>query len=160
MTAAIALAVLEAFGPARRAHAGAEVRARIYAAQVELAATAARIDPYLVVALIERESSWEPYAVGDADDRGLMQVREAAWKAVGPRNASFDAAFKVPLNIRTGTHWMAVKRKDCRTADPLLWLSAYHGGACRPSTYSRAIVARAVVLRGLGARLVAAGRGR
>jgi len=157
--AAIAIAVLEAFGPARRAHAGAETRARIYAAQVELAAGASRIDPYLVVALIERESSWNPHAVGKALERGLTQVSPTggAWEAFGPRGASWDAAFSVPVNIRVGVLWMAKKRRHCGTSDPVLWLSAYRGGVCRSTAYSRWIVARAGELRGIGNRVVAGG---
>ena len=158
MKAAIALAILEAFGPARRAHPGAEARARIYAAQVELAAGAAQVDPFLVVALIERESSWNPRAVGAAGERGVMQIHPAggAWAKYGPAGASWDAAFNVPTNIRVGTLWMAWKRRHCGTSDPRLWLSAYQGGRCRATTYSRAIVARAAALRTLGGRLVVA----
>ena len=155
MTAALALAVLEAFGPTRRAHAGAEARARIYAAQVELAAAAARVDPYIVVALIERESSWHEGEVGKKGELGLMQLLPHSNATKGFEH-HLSALLKAPVNIRVGVAWMAHKRYACHCVNPLIWLSAYKGLPCRPSTYSRAIVARAAELRALGGRLVVA----
>lgn len=158
MTAAIALAILEAFGPGRRAHPGAEARARIYAAQVELAAGAARIDPFLVVALIERESGWHEGAIGARGEIGLMQLLPHSAATKGYEH-HLSALFKPPVNIRVGVAWMARKRQACRTADPVKWLSAYKGIGCRPTTYSRAIVARAAALRALGKKVVVAADG-
>jgi len=160
-TAALALAVLECFSPARRAHAGAEVSARLYAAQVELAATASRIDPYLVVALIERESGWHEGAVGAAGEVGLCQLKPHTDATKG-YDAHPSVLFRAPVNIRLGVAWMAHSRAMCRTSDPLLFLSVYKGikkrrGKCVVSAYSRAIVARAAALRAQGARLVVAG---
>jgi Transglycosylase SLT domain len=160
MTVALALAILECFGPARRAHPGAEARAQTYAAQVDFAATSSRVDPYLVVALIERESSWIEGAVGKRGEIGLMQVtpRTEATKGYDTRLLEL---FKVAVNIRVGVRWMDVKRRRCGTDDPLLWLSAYKGGVCRSSPYSRGIVARALELRlrSLGGNVELAKRG-
>ncbi len=152
-TAALALAIMECFSAGHRAHPGAEARARIYAAQVELAATAARIDPFLVVALIERESGWHEMAVGSRGEVGLLQLLPHTEPTRG-YDAHPSALFNPPINIRLGVAWMAVKRRRCHTADPLLWLSSYRGGKCRPTPYSRAIVARAGELRGIAQNLV------
>ena len=156
MTAAIALAILEAIGPARRAHAGAEVRARLYAAQVELAATPVRIDPYLVVALIERESGWHEGAIGAKGELGLGQLLPHS-DAIRGYERHPSAVLKAPINIRLTVAWMAHKRAACRTADPVTWLSAYKGLRCGPSRYSRWIVARAGELRELALGLAEGG---
>lgn len=151
MTAALALAILECWSPCRRVHPGAEARARIYAAQVELAATASRIDPYLVVALIERESSWHEGAVGKRGELGLGQLMPHS-DATRGYEAHPAALLHAPVNIRLTVAWMAHSRASCQTPNPLAWLSLYkgikkRGGVCVASAYSRGIVARAGELR-------------
>lgn len=163
MKAAIALAILEAFGPGRRAHNGAEVRARLYAAQVELAAGAARIDPFLVVALIERESGWHEGAIGARGELGLGQLMPHSDATRGYEHHP-AAVLKAPINIRLTVAWMDHVRTVCRTPDPLLFLSSYkgvkkRGGKCVATPYSRAIVARAAALGALGKNVVVAAGG-
>ena len=153
MTAALALAIMECFSRTHRAQAGAEARARIYAAQVELAAATARIDPFLVGALIERESSWHETAVGKKGELGLLQLLPHSDATKG-FETHLSALLKAPVNIRVGVAWMVHKRYACRRANPLVWLSAFKGLPCGASKYSRAVVARAAELRAISAALL------
>lgn len=161
MKAALALAIMECLGPARRANPGAEVRARLYAAQIEYVAVPARIDPYLVVALIERESGWHEGAVGKRGELGLGQLMPHS-DATRGYDSHPSVLLMYPVNIRLTVAWLVHVRAVCRTPDPALFLSAYkgikkRGGKCVATGYSRAIVARAGALRGMAAGLVVSG---
>jgi soluble lytic murein transglycosylase-like protein len=60
----------------RRMPALAEARRQALARTIVAEAQAARIDPLLVLALIQVESSFDPQAISGAGARGLMQLRE------------------------------------------------------------------------------------
>ncbi len=69
------------------------------------------IDPFLVRALIWRESNFKPMTHGAADERGLMQVRPVVgeeWaKAKKVQNFDPDQLYDVETNIRVGTWRLA-----------------------------------------------------
>lgn len=161
LTAQLAVALLHVIGPQRAASPGMAVTTRIWAAQVVLASEASKIDPYLVVALIERESGWHEGYIGAKGELGLGQLMPHSDATRGYDHHP-SVLLRVPVNIRLTVAWMAHVRSVCRTPDPALWLSVYkgirkRGGRCVASPYSRWIVARAGALNALGARLVAAG---
>jgi soluble lytic murein transglycosylase-like protein len=100
-------------------------------------ARGARLDPVLVLAVIEVESGWDPDAVSNRDARGLMQLRGPALEgeALGSRLASTDA--RDPLvNVRAGVRYLG--RLVHRFQDPELALVAYNAGPNRLAAYLRA----------------------
>ncbi len=68
------------------------------------------MDPFLIRALIWRESKFEPQTHGDADERGLMQVTPDAgelWaKANKIANFQPDDLYDPTTNIRAGTWYL------------------------------------------------------
>ncbi len=62
-------------------------------------ATRARLDPELVLALIEVESNFDRFAVSSADARGLMQVMPFWTRELGRPD---DNLFEVRTNLRYG----------------------------------------------------------
>lgn len=86
-------------------------------------AKAAQLDPLLVLALIEIESSFDRYAVSRAGAQGLMQVM-SFWKQEIGRNE--DNLINTETNLRYGTTILAhyLKRAD---GDITEALSRYNG---------------------------------
>jgi soluble lytic murein transglycosylase len=70
-------------------------------------ATAHKIDPYIVAALIGQESTFQPNARSVANAWGLMQIVPATGRrlarSLGMRSFSTDALTKPEINIRLGT---------------------------------------------------------
>ena len=80
---------------------GAESRREIAKVVWEVAAHY-EIDPYLVLAIIEVESSYNPRAVGGAGEYGLMQLH--------PKYHRLRAPFSIKENIWRGVAYL----KECR----------------------------------------------
>lgn len=59
-----------------------------------------RFNPYLVMALIQVESGFNPYAVSKSGAYGLMQVNYPVWK--NELNIDLQKIFKVEYNIELG----------------------------------------------------------
>jgi soluble lytic murein transglycosylase-like protein len=97
----------------------------------------ARLDPVLVLAVIEVESGWDPGAVSSRDARGLMQLRTPAieGEAAGGRLASADPHDPM-VNVRAGIRYLG--RLLHRFQDAELALVAYNAGPNRLATYLRA----------------------
>jgi soluble lytic murein transglycosylase-like protein len=95
------------------------------------------LDPVLVLAIIEVESSWDPDAVSERDARGLMQLRRSALEgeARGGRLPSADPHDPL-VNVRAGIRYYARLLRRFRDAD--LALVAYNAGPNRLSGYLRA----------------------
>jgi soluble lytic murein transglycosylase-like protein len=66
---------------------------------VHYEAKRARLQPELVLALIEVESNFNPYAISGAGARGLMQVMPFWLKEIGKPG---DSLFRVRTNLRYG----------------------------------------------------------
>jgi soluble lytic murein transglycosylase len=89
-----------------------------------------KIDPLMIVAVIDRESGFHVRKHGTHGEIGLMQVkpRTARWIA---RRRGIPWTGKQQLedpamNIRIGTAYLAMLRDQFRT--PELYLTAYNGG--------------------------------
>jgi soluble lytic murein transglycosylase len=92
------------------------------------------VDPFLVRALIWRESRFDPLTHGDADEHGLMQVRPDVgqmWaKANKIEDYKDDDLYDPETNIRVGTWYLnrALKRWS-QTDDPVPFaLAEYNAG--------------------------------
>jgi soluble lytic murein transglycosylase len=92
------------------------------------------VDPFLVRALIWRESRFDPLTHGDADEHGLMQVTPEVgemWaKATKVEDFKDDDLYIPETNIRAGTWYLnrALKRWST-TDDPVTFaLAEYNAG--------------------------------
>lgn len=137
-TLAIAAAILRLAGHPAATGAPA-VRARILAAVIVEEAARANVNPYLVVAIIQKESGFNPQARGDHGDLGLMQIRRVT--AVPPKFAHLtDAALMQPRwNIRLGLMHLGVMIAACN-GNMTGGLAKYNGGRCRSSPYAREVL--------------------
>lgn len=63
------------------------------------------INPNIALAQIQRESSFNPRAVGSSGERGLGQFMKATWDRFG--NGSFDNAFDPVMNLDAWGNYMA-----------------------------------------------------
>jgi soluble lytic murein transglycosylase len=92
------------------------------------------VDPFLVRALIWRESKFEPLTHGQADEHGLMQVTPdvgAMWaKANKVEDYTSESLYNAETNIRAGTWYLerALKHWE-QTDDPVTFaLAEYNAG--------------------------------
>jgi soluble lytic murein transglycosylase-like protein len=99
---------------------------------------AARLDPVLVLAIIEVESGWEPDAVSNRGARGLMQLRPATLQSEA-RDGGFSAADGdgPATNVRAGIRYFARMVRQFGDAD--LALVAYNAGPTRLASYVQAV---------------------
>ena len=108
----------------------------------EPALDARHVSEKLVDAIIQIESSGNPYAVGSRGERGLMQIMPRTWKKVTRRlygkALPFDYAFDPDVNRIVGTYYLdelhrfLVKHKDKWQADERsLLLASYNAGPNR-----------------------------
>lgn len=63
-----------------------------------------RLDPILLFALMQQESTFNPQAVGAAGERGLMQLTRTTAGEVG---LSWDDAFRISANTCAGAAYLA-----------------------------------------------------
>jgi soluble lytic murein transglycosylase-like protein len=95
------------------------------------------LDPVLVLAIIEVESSWDPGAVSERDAHGLMQLRRPALEGEARCGRLPSTDPHDPLvNVRAGIRYYA--RLLSRFEDVELALVAYNAGPGRLSSYLRA----------------------
>jgi soluble lytic murein transglycosylase len=92
------------------------------------------VDPFLVRALIWRESRFNPLTHGSADEHGLMQVTPDVgqmWaKAIKKENYKDDDLYDPETNIRAGTWYLnRALKKWSQTDDPATFaLAEYNAG--------------------------------
>ncbi|RKH17663.1 lytic transglycosylase [Corallococcus sp. CA047B] len=103
---------------------------RAFSQAVEAEATRQALDPFLVWAIMRRESAFRPEVMSAADARGLMQIipptaTEIALKMSEPAPAPADL-FAPERNIRYGAWYLAQLMK--RFAHPALAAAAYNAG--------------------------------
>ncbi|QDE90862.1 lytic transglycosylase [Myxococcus xanthus] len=118
-----------AFG-ARAPEALAPFYPRAFATAVEGAATQHQVDPYLVWAIMRRESAFRPEVMSIADARGLMQIIPKTANAIAeklkePVPAPADL-FSPERNIRYGAWYLS--RLMERFGHPVLAAAAYNAG--------------------------------
>jgi len=92
------------------------------------------VDPFLIRALIWRESKFDPLTHGAADEHGLMQVRPdvgQAWaKANKIENYKDEDLYDPETNIRVGTWYLSRSiQRWSKTDDPVTFaLAEYNAG--------------------------------
>lgn len=113
----------------------ADDRARI-AEAIVLEADLARIDPLLVLALIEVESSFDPRALSGAGARGLMQLREPTLRRELERHGiPADDPHDPVVNVQAGVRYLR-RLLDAFGREELA-LMAYNAGPNRILGYLR-----------------------
>lgn len=105
------------------------------------AAAAARrfgLDPFTVLALIDVESGFDPFAVSSADARGLMQLRADTAREVAARIGvpfeTEDVLFDPETNVLLGTAYF--RELLDKFGDMDVALAAFHAGPARFSVAS------------------------
>ncbi len=111
-------------------------RARLADVIVDEAARA-RIDPLLVLALIEVESSFEPGALSERGARGLMQLRPATMEREAERSGiDFEDPHEPVANVQAGVRYLR-RLLDAFGREEVA-LMAYNAGPNRILGYLRA----------------------
>jgi soluble lytic murein transglycosylase len=95
------------------------------------------IDPYLVSAIINVESRYNPTAESHKSAKGLMQITSSTgkWAAdeIGIKNYDESLLFDPNINIRIGCWYINNLKKEFDLADArsdvILMLAAYNGGS-------------------------------
>jgi len=82
------------------------------------------IPPGLVLAMIDKESSGDPWASGDAGERGLMQVMPATALTLARSPARL---YEPRYNIETGVQYLAQQLRRY-AGDAVRAVSAYNAG--------------------------------
>ena len=104
---------------------------------VQYEATRARLDPQLVLGVIEVESAFRKYAVSRAGARGYMQVMPFWTRVIGDGDAA--RLFHMQTNLRFGCvilrHYLTIERGDL-----FLALGRYNGSRGR-AEYPNAVFA-------------------
>jgi soluble lytic murein transglycosylase-like protein len=90
-------------------------------------ANGAGIYPEIALAQINRESGFNPGAVGVGGEHGLAQILPATWPRFAPPGVGFDLAFDVDYNLSTWAaylSWLLTRY----SGDYTKALQAYNGG--------------------------------
>jgi len=91
-------------------------------ALIQQIATAGRVDPALVEAVVRAESGFDPFAVSHRGAQGLMQLMPETARAVGVENS-----FSAQENLRGGVAYLR-QMLDLFKGDTRLALAAYNAG--------------------------------
>ena len=116
----------------------AQQRAEKYATIIveEALAVQPEVDPFVVTAIIFRESSFRAKVEGKRGEVGLMQIM--------PRGTLTRSITKADLtdarpNIRVGVGHLQYWQEECGPDDMEVWLSAYNSGKCKRNGYGRRV---------------------
>lgn len=92
-----------------------------------------KIDPHLALAVIKRESKFNPYARGRAGERGLMQIMpETASQISGELEVKDYDLFDRATNIRFGVYWLSRMHMYEGVDNPWAYrLAEYNAGRAR-----------------------------
>jgi soluble lytic murein transglycosylase len=105
------LLILGAVGAALFVHLRWKFREQRYTALIEEIAAKHGVDPYLIKAVVRRESEFDPFVLGDDGEIGLMQVTEGAgqdWaRATGRRGFQKAELWNERTNLDAGTWYLA-----------------------------------------------------
>jgi soluble lytic murein transglycosylase-like protein len=94
------------------------------------------IDPFLVVAIIFRESSFRRKVKGKRGEVGLMQIMP---RGTLTRSITRDDLTDVRANVRVGIGHLHYWQEECGSDDMVLWLSAYNAGKCKKTFYGKSV---------------------
>ncbi|MCP4674912.1 MAG: lytic transglycosylase domain-containing protein [Deltaproteobacteria bacterium] len=116
----------------------AHIRAEEYATIIveESQAVQPPIDPFLIAAIIFKESSFRAKAEGKKGEVGLMQVMP---RGTLTRSISKHSKTDVRANIRVGVGHLHYWQERCGADDMDLWLSAYNAGKCKRTKYAKRV---------------------
>lgn len=113
-------------------------RAKDYATIIveESQAVQPPIDPFLVAAIIFKESSFRAKIKGKRGEVGLMQVMP---RGAVTRTITKERNLDVRANIRVGIGHLNYWQKECGRDDMDIWLSAYNAGRCKKTKYAKRV---------------------
>ncbi len=97
------------------------------------------VDPYLLLAIMRRESTFRPHLVSAADARGLMQIIPPTATAIaaelGIRNPEPDQLYSPDLNLQLAAWYLSALEK--RFKHPALIAAAYNAGPPAVSKWAK-----------------------
>ena len=116
----------------------AMIRAEEYSTIIveETQAVQPPIDPFLVVAIIFKESSFRAKVKGKKGEVGLMQIMP---RGTLTRSITKERMTDVRANIRVGVGHLHYWQERCGSDDMDLWLSAYNAGKCKRTKYAKRV---------------------
>ena len=94
------------------------------------------IDPFLVVAIIFKESSFRAKVKGKKGEVGLMQIMP---RGTLTRSITKESMTDVRANIRVGVGHLHYWQERCGVDKMDVWLSAYNAGRCKRTKYARRV---------------------
>jgi soluble lytic murein transglycosylase-like protein len=94
------------------------------------------VDPFLVVAIIFKESSFRAKVKGQRGEVGLMQIMP---RGTLTRSITKEDLTNVRANVRVGVGHLHYWQETCGADDMILWLSAYNAGRCKRTGYGKRI---------------------
>jgi soluble lytic murein transglycosylase len=109
---------------------------RAYWSRVSAAADAARLDPYVVLALMRQESVFDADAVSPAAAYGLMQLLTTTASRVAGTTVEARQLFDPTTNITLGTRYLR-QLLDRYGGNLAKALAAYNGGEDAVATWER-----------------------
>jgi len=117
------------------AHERADKYAEIIVEETQ--AVEPEISPFLVTAIIFKESSFRSKVKGKRGEVGLMQImpRGALTRTIITKPNLAD----VRTNIRVGVGHLHYWQNKCGSENIDVWLSAYNSGKCKKSNYAKRI---------------------
>jgi soluble lytic murein transglycosylase-like protein len=120
-----------------------QARAASYAEIIveEAQAVQPEIDPFLMVAIIYRESSFRPGVAGKRGEVGLMQIFPygALVRTINMGVTKEDLG-DPRTNVRVGVSHLLFWQNECGPDDMSVWLSAYNSGKCKRNGYGSRVM--------------------
>jgi len=116
-------------------------RAKEYAHIIveECEAVDPKIDPYLVVAMAFKESTFRAKIRGVRGEVGLMQILPKSTLTRTITKKKKSDLTDPRLNIRVGIGHLHYWQEQCGKDNMNLWLSAYNAGRCTSTNYAKRI---------------------
>ncbi len=102
----------------------------------ETQAVSPPIDPYVVVAIIFKESSFRWKVEGQKGEVGLMQIMPRGALNNGVKKSNLQ---DVRSNIRVGIGHLHYWQQECGVDNIDVWLSAYNAGKCKKTKYAKRV---------------------
>ena len=115
-------------------HQKAEEYAKLIVEETQ--AVSPEVDPFVVVAIIFRESSFRAKIKGKRGEVGLMQIMP---RGTLTRSITKEDLTDARENIRVGVGHLKYWQEECGSDDMVLWLSAYNTGKCKKNGYGRRV---------------------
>jgi len=131
---AVAMAILSLL-PTWRNDDG-RARAQEYAKVIveESLAVQPEMDPYLVVAVIFKESSFRRKVMGQKGEYGLMQILPGTFTKGMNKKELLNLRTNVRMGVGQLHHW----RMTC-DGEQDVWVSAFNSGQCGKTSYARKV---------------------